>query len=705
MPHVNFGTKKEPGFDLALSDDLIAVRTRSRRSLQSRGAVVTPMEGLVSDGALIASYPEAGVEVYRVPPEGKDSPSLATRKTALRQFPDIRFAGGVLVDPSTDEPVLYTENIFVKFKDTADPDVCEEVLRSAGLEIKERLSFATNSYFVAPPEGTGQEVFEIAQKLFDRPDVEFCHPELIRPRARKNAFPQQWHLAPAVIAGTPVNAHASVVLAHALSQGLGATIAIVDDGVDIEHPEFASPGKIVAPRDATQASNDPRPKDPFPEDPENHGTACAGVACADGVVGASGVAPKAKLLPIRLASNLGSMQEAKAFEWAMNNGADVISCSWGPPDGKWFQPSDPVHNRVVAIPASTRLAIDNAVQNGRGGKGCVVLFAAGNGNESVDNDGYASHTNVIAVAACNDTGSRSVYSDFGNAVWCSFPSSDFGFAPFQHPAPLTPGIWTTDRRARAGYNSGGGTANGDAAGNFTNSFGGTSSACPGAAGVAALVIAANPALTSTQVREILKQCCDKIDPGGGAYDANGRSKFYGFGRLNAQRAVELALPQPVNAVTVQRTFDAPLPDLQTVEFSLAVSNTELAESVDVSVDLLHTYIGDLVLTLIPPVATGVANVVLQKRLGGSAKNLQRTYNVANTPGLAALAGKSCAGTWTLRIADQAAQDSGTLRSFGLTIQFPHANRNVRTVAEAPPAREAKAAKKVSRKKTLAARGS
>lgn len=74
-------------------------------------------------------------------------------------------------------------------------------------------------------------------------------------------------------------------------------------------------------------------KDPHPAFTEDHGTACAGVACAAGLVRASGVAPKAKLIPIRLSSALGSQQEAEAFEWAANNGADVISCSWGPTDG------------------------------------------------------------------------------------------------------------------------------------------------------------------------------------------------------------------------------------------------------------------------------------------------------------------------------------------------------------------------------------
>src|SRR5437868_15250163 len=89
--------------------------------------------------------------------------------------------------------------------------------------------------------------------------------------------------------------------------------------------------------------------------------------------------------------------------------------------------------------ANTRLAIDHVTSSGRGGKGCVVLFAAGNGNESVDNDGYASYPKVIAVAACNDTGKRSVYSDFGNAVWCAFPSNDIEYPPLGQPKPLTTG--------------------------------------------------------------------------------------------------------------------------------------------------------------------------------------------------------------------------------------------------------------------------
>ena len=154
---------------------------------------------------------------------------------------------------------------------------------------------------------------------------------------------------------------------------------------------------------------------------------------------------------------------------------------------------------------------------GRGGRGCVITWAAGNGNESVDNDGYASYERVIAVAACNDTGTRSAYSDMGKALWCAFPSQP------RRAQSLTPGIWTTDRTGAEGYNPGDESL-GDDAGDYTNSFGGTSSACPGVAGVAALILAVNPELRWREVRDLLRACCDRIDEAGGDYDADGHSR-------------------------------------------------------------------------------------------------------------------------------------------------------------------------------------
>jgi subtilisin-like proprotein convertase family protein len=355
--------------------------------------------------------------------------------------------------------------------------------------------------------------------------------------------------------------------------------------------------------------------------------------------------------------------------WAAQHGADVISCSWGPPDGDWWDKDDAQHRARVQMPASTKLAIDYVTTHGREGKGCIVLFAAGNGNESVDNDGYASYEKVIAVAACNDRGTRSVYSDYGKAVWCSFPSSDFDWPEQDIPAPLTPGIWTTDRVSKRGYNPGA-VFDGDAKGNYTNSFGGTSSACPGAAGVVALVLAVNPELKWLEVKQLLKKSCDKIDPQNGKYDAtSAHSVYYGFGRLNAMTAVSLAQPARTDSLIVSRKYNRRLPDMQQIEVRLDVGETAKVDQLAVHVDLVHTYVGDLVLTLIPPASLAQKPVVLQERIGGSADNLKRVFDASSCPPLAAFHDTVCAGRWTLRVQDRALADIGTLVTFGLELKF------------------------------------
>lgn len=526
MVSSRFGGRE--GTELWLEDrgDLVVIRTRRqgarhdisplRRSSRGAHDALTPLFGFAG----------AGVGVYKAP-EGR-SEELSK---VLHEDPEVRFAGRGLRD-QFGAPVVYTENLFVKFADGVGPAECEQALRGAGLSVKRPLTYAGNAYFVDGEEGIGREVFTRAAELLDRDDVELCHPELVREISWNRAFAEQWHLQASEIDGTLVDAHANVMPAWEASQGDGVIIAVIDDGVDVDHAELSGRDKLVAPCSLTY----PRSEDPRPSEGDNHGTACSGVACADGARGASGVAPHARLMPLRMVSGLGSQDEADAFVWAVEHGADVISCSWGPVDGRWWDPEDPAHQQVVPLPDSTRLAIDFAVAQGRGGRGCVITWAAGNGNEDVGNDGYASYEKVIAVAACNDAGTKSAYSDFGEAIWCSFPSSN------GEPS-ITPGIWTTDRNAVEGYNPGDASL-GDTEGNYTNSFGGTSSACPGVAGVAALVLAQNRELGWEDVKEILRQSCDRIDAAAGGYDENGHSPQYGFGRVNAEAAVRLAHAEP-----------------------------------------------------------------------------------------------------------------------------------------------------------------
>ncbi len=429
-----YGGKQGQKFQLVEAKDLVVIRTREAAPL-SQLSMSGTARALLPALVPVSAFPEANVTVYKCLPTAERSPEgqrNAIRRT-LKKEESIRFAGRVLKDPATGAIVVYTENLYLQFDPELPARRCEAIMKERGLKVKEGLSFAPNAWFVEAHESIGLRVFELAAQLLALPEVQCCHPELVRERKHKFVHPMQWHLKQTVINGMTVNQHANVEAAWALTKGEGITIAVLDDGVDVDHPDFSGPDKVVAPRDTILNSDDARPKHPA----ERHGTACAGVACANGTGKAWGVAPAARLMPIRVGS-IGSISEAKAFQWAADQGADVISCSWGPEDGAWWNPNDPMHFSQSRLPDSARAAIEYAIKNGRGGKGCVITWAAGNGNEDVKFDEYASFPKVIAVAACNDRGKRSVYSDFGEAVWCCFPSSDFEMPEFNHPKPLTP---------------------------------------------------------------------------------------------------------------------------------------------------------------------------------------------------------------------------------------------------------------------------
>lgn len=648
-----YGGAKGKRQRLVDANELLVVRTESGDAL-GETPIGAPAHRLIENFATVVRFEEAGVEVIATPQVPRRTALRNSAKAALEGEREIRFAGRVLCHPKSRQPMIYTENLFVQFRPATGVRARNRILRASGLTVKREIEYTKNAYFVQAQPKSGRAVFEIADALLKEAEVELCHPELASAVRQRAAGAQQWHLHDAEFSGVTVSQHAHVVEAWGHTRGDGVIIAVIDDGFDVDHEEFAGPDKVVAPRDVTRQRDDARPQ--FASN--KHGTPCAGVACANGNHGASGVAPRAKLMPIRLASALGTQTEADAIHWAATHDADVISCSWGPPDGSFTNPDDPAHEVMHPLPDSTRLAIEFAVNEGRGGRGCVITWAAGNGNEPVDNDGYASCDKVITVGASDDLGRRAPYSDYGDALWCLFPSD--------HKLPsVTKGIWTTDRRDAAGYNPGR-TQVGDSEGHYTSRFGGTSSACPGAAGVAALVLARNPELRWEQVKDILARCCDKIDAAGAEYDENGRSRFYGFGRLNALKAVELAragVPELSRAFRVVR--DVPIRDHRTSKLALEVSDNTPIESLRVDVDIEHSHRGDLRVQIEPPAALQLPRIILHDGAGGAADHIRRKYDVSSTPALAQLQGADPTGKWVLLVSDRGSRDEGRIRRFGL----------------------------------------
>jgi hypothetical protein len=172
-------------------------------------------------------------------------------------------------------------------------------------------------------------------------------------------------------------------------------------------------------------------------------------------------------------------------------------------------------------------------------------------------------------------------------------------------------------------------------------------------GVAALILVVNPNLRSQEVKDLFKHSCDKIDPAGGLYNADDWSKFYGYGRLNAKIAINLARPQLQNSIAVIRNFNLALPDLQKVSVQLEVGETNPVKNVSAIVEILHSYIGDLIVSLIPPIELGINKIVLHNRKGGATRNLKKMFDALTIPDLADFQDKTVKGTWKLEVQDLA----------------------------------------------------
>jgi subtilisin-like proprotein convertase family protein len=572
--------------------------------------------------------------------------------------------GAVLYAPGAykrapEQARILTNRLAVKVRPGVD---IADLARANNLTIVEKVSYSPDTYILEARAPGLFAALDAANTIHGWGVADFSTP-LIRKQQQRRLIPndplfgRQWHLlntgtntgVSGLVAGNDVN----VTSVWDNYQGDGINIGIVDDGLQVAHPDLAPNARTDIDIDINYGDDDPSPD----LTADDHGTACAGVAAARGnnALGVSGAAPHAWLVGVRLISAMATdAQEAQALNHQLTSATasdriSIYSNSWGPnDDGATLEGPGPL----------AAAALQNGVTNGRGGRGAVYTWACGNGgtNDNANYDGYANSRHTIAVAASGGAGEQSYYSEFGSCVVINAPSSYTGG-----------GITTTDRTGSAGYE--------DPAGDYTYTFGGTSSASPLAAGCLALLLQAYPNLTWRDVIDVLIHSATKNSPTDSSWLTNGAGlKFshkFGFGRMNAANALAVAashspLPPEATPLTGGETLSSAvsIPDNNATGITRTTTITAPAnfkvEYVTVDVVITHTYRGDLEMFLTSP--SGTTSQIATVRAADSGDNYNHWVfsSVAHW-------GENPNGTWSYKVADRYAGDTGSLSSWALTV--------------------------------------
>ena len=296
------------------------------------------------------------------------------------------------------------------------------------------------------------------------------------------------------------SADINVTQAWKLSMGKGVTVAVIDDGAEVEHEDLKE--NIVLAYNADDESSKINPY----SDEGSHGNTCAGfiVAPINGK-GIVGIAPQAKVIAIAQNDN-SDEHTIRAFEYAKKHGAKVISCSWGT-------------NNVSDALVSELQKIHDA--------GITVLFASGNEGDSLDIEKTNDESEVewvIGVGASGENNDVTSYSNYGKNLEVIAPGGD---------TQESTGVIGLDDMNEKGKSNGLNLVNENYS--FTD---GTSFATPITAGVVALMYGVNPNITPKEVKEILIKTADKV---GKDVNADYSNKNFdlkrAYGKVNAGRAV------------------------------------------------------------------------------------------------------------------------------------------------------------------------
>lgn len=351
------------------------------------------------------------------------------------------------------------------------------------------------------------ELTEALDALNADPDVRVAEPDApVRALTNDTWWAKLWGLENTGqtlfgVTGNP-DADIDAPAAWTVSTGTGVTVAVVDSGMQLNHPDLATqvggnPGERTGGKETNGVDDDGNGKvddwqgwdfvsgDNVPQDGDGHGTHVAGTIAArkDNGAGVAGVAPDARVMPLRALDDDGegySSDVADAFAYAGAVGARVVNASLGGPS-----PSTPIANAIAAYPNT--------------------LFVVAAGNDGRDNGTTPTypcnytHANILCVGATDATDLRASFSNWGATSVDLFAPGDT--------------ILSAYKGSQYAY------------------LDGTSMAAPHAAGAAALVVAANPAATAAQVKAALMTT---VDP-----KSQLAPRSVSGGRLNAARALGL----------------------------------------------------------------------------------------------------------------------------------------------------------------------
>ena len=569
---------------------------------------------------------------------------LQEKLVALRSSSDIRQSSPVFYTGAQKSPetrMALTGSIIVQFPPELEKLEIQALEKGYGLQRVRPLPPAANTFLYQA--GDALQSLDAANQLHQSGHVVYAYPNWLRGRTTRavpddSLFADQWHLQNTGQGGGLSGEDVNIIAVWDTYQGSSnEVVAIVDDGLEIAHEDLTANLITGASWDYVDSDTDPTAGD--------HGTSCAGVTTGRGfnTQGVSGAAPLAGLVGFRLLGAGTDANEADALSRDSQQ-IDIYSNSWGPnDDGQRLEGPGPL----------TEDALEHGITTGRGGLGSVYVWAGGNGYDA-DNanyDGYANSRYTIAVAASTNSGTRSSYSEKGANIVVNAPSSGG-----------TLGITTTDRSGSTGYSSG----------NYTDSFGGTSSAAPLVSGIVALMLQANPNLTWREVQRILIETAGYNDPADTDWITNGAgyrvNHKYGFGRVDALAGVRAAEEwTSIAAETATQGSsnpNLPIPDNDAtgIADTITIPGNIYIEYVDVYFTADdHTYWGDLEVTLTSP--DGTQSVLSEKHSCGGDTARYDNWRF----GTARPFGEASQGDWTLRVKDLWADDTGTFQAWTLKI--------------------------------------